>query len=299
MNTKTARTFPTDHIDTRADGAVLYQMAPCASTQMMGYIIRTKGGRLFLIDGGTKKETDAFLALARRAVGCPDGEKLHIDGWFLTHPHDDHIDVLIDTVSNRLNTVEIEHLWYNFPSTAYQEKYENHFSYTCRDFDAIRGIIEPFATVVHPGDVFDYDDVRFEILTEPDETITVNTGNNSSVCIRVTIEGQTILFLGDMGVEQGQAFLAKYGEENVKADFVEMAHHGQNGVDYPVYAAIRPKACLWCAPDWLWTNNAGGGYGTGPWKTLHVRCFMDDLGVKHHFVEKDGIWEIPLPYHFD
>ena len=80
---------------------------------------------------------------------------------------------------------------------------------------------------------------------------------------------------------------------------VQMAHHGQDGVDYSVYSAIAPKACLWSTARWLWTNNAGGGYGTGPFKTFGVRCFMEDLGVKHHFVQKDGVWEIPLPYAFE
>ena len=282
----------------RHTGAAMYQMAPCSNTQMMGYVVRTSDNRLYCIDGGTPAETETFLSLCRAAISCPDGEKLHIDGWFLTHPHNDHIDVFMETVRKHLDTVEIGQVYYNFPSTEYQEKYEQIFAYTCHEFDALRETVKPFETVVHPGDVFDFGSVRFDILTEPDETITKNTGNNSSVCIRMTLEGQTVLFLGDMGVEEGQAFLEKYGEDGLKADFVEMAHHGQNGVDYPVYAAIQPKACLWCAPDWLWTNNAGNGYGTGPWKTLHVRCFMQDLGVKYHFIEKDGIWEIPFPFAF-
>ncbi len=280
------------------EGAALYQMAPCKGSQMMGYIIRTAGGKIFCVDGGTRDECDAFLALARKASGCSADRKLYIDGWFLTHPHNDHIDTFIETVERHLDTVEIAHVWYNFPSTAYQEQYEQIFAYTCHDFEKILDAIAPFATIVHAGDVFSYDDIRFDILTEPDETILVNTGNNSSVAIRATLEGQRILFLGDMGVEEGQNFLAAYGEEGLRADFVEMAHHGQNGVDFPVYMAIRPKACLWCTPEWLWTNNPGGGYGSGPWKTFSIRCCMEDMGVKHHFVQKDGIWEIPLPYAF-
>ena len=280
------------------EGAALYQMAPCSASQMMGYLLRTADGKLFCIDGGTKAETDAFLALARQVVRCPAGERLHIDGWFLTHPHNDHIDVFIDCVKRHKDDVDIAAVYYNFPSTEYQETYEKIFAFTCHDFGEILDDIAPFARIVHTGDVLDFGSVTFEILSEPDESIHVNTGNNSSVAIRASLEGQTVLFLGDMGVEEGNAFLARYGEDGVKADFVEMAHHGQNGVDVTLYGAIAPKACLWCTPDWLWKNDAGGGYGTGPWKTLVTRCYTDDLGVKHHFIEKDGIWEIPLPYAF-
>ena len=282
----------------RNDGAALYQMKPCCGSQMMGYVIRTRDNRLFCIDGGTKNETETFLALCRAAISCPASEKFPIDGWFLTHPHNDHIEVFMETVRSHSDTVEIKKVYYNFPSTVYQETFEKNSAYTCRDFDAIRETINPFECIVHRGDCFDFGTVRFDILTEPDESITVNTGNNSSVCIRMTLEGQTVLFLGDMGIEVGKRFLEIYREEDIKADFVQMAHHGQNGVDYSVYQAIAPKACLWCAPDWLWANNAGQGYGTGPFKTIQTRCFMYDLGVKHHFVEKDGIWEIAFPFSF-
>ncbi len=35
------------------------------------------------------------------------------------------------------------------------------------------------------------------------------------------------------------------------------------------------------------------------WKTFHVRCCMEDIGVKHHFIEKDGIRKVPLPFDFN
>lgn len=277
----------------------LYQMAPCGASQMMGYLVATKDGKLFAIDGGTKAETETFLSFARKIQGCKDGEKLHLDGWFLTHAHDDHIDVFLSCMRDHADEIQIDRLFYHFPSTEYQEKYEKIFAYSCHDMDAVQNQIRDFAVIVHAGDSFDFGEVRFDILTEPDESITVNTGNNTSVAIRMTMDGQTVLFLGDMGVEQGEAFLKHYGADALKSDFVEMAHHGQNGVDFPVYEAIRPKACLWCTPDWLWKNDAGQGYGTGPWKTLIVRCWMQDLGVRYHFIEKDGIAEISFPFSFE
>ena len=106
--------------------------------------------------------------------------------------------------------------------------------------------------------------------------------------IRVTGASRT-----DAGVKEGEALLRQYGQ-SLHADYVQMAHHGQNGVSLEVYRAINPSACLWSTPDWLWQNDSGTGYGSGPWKTFSVRCFMQDLGVNRHFVAKDGVWEIPL-----
>ena len=109
----------------------------------------------------------------------------------------------------------------------------------------------------------------------------------------MTLGGKTVLFLGDLGIEGGEKLLAMHGDA-LKSDYVQMAHHGQNGVTRPVYEAAAPSACLWCAPDWLWDNNAGKGYNTHTWQTVIVRGWMEEMGVKTHYVIKDGDHEIEL-----
>ena len=69
-----------------------------------------------------------------------------------------------------------------------------------------------------------------------------------------------------------------------------MAHHGQNGCDKPFYEAVSPDICLWSTPSWVWSNVNG----TGPLKTLVVREWMKDLGVKENYVSKDGTSVIEL-----
>ena len=67
-----------------------------------------------------------------------------------------------------------------------------------------------------------------------------------------------------------------------------MSHHGQNGVDKDVYRIIDPEICLWPTPQWLWDNDSGTGYNTGTWKTIETRGWMQELGVKINYIEKDG-----------
>ena len=102
--------------------------------------------------------------------------------------------------------------------------------------------------------------------------------------------GKRLLFLGDLGVEGGNRLLNEYRNNpgELRADIVQMAHHGQSGVDRNVYEAVRPTICLWCAPAWLWNNDNGGGVNSGNWKTLEVRNWMRQLGAKTHVVAKDG-----------
>lgn len=123
-----------------------------------------------------------------------------------------------------------------------------------------------------------------------------NVINNSSTVLRCDIGEQRVLFLGDLGEEVSDRFLSMWSEEELRSDFVQMAHHGQNGVTKEVYEKIQPKVCLWPTPKWLWENDPGTGYGTGPWNTLKTRAWMEELGVKKHFKTHEGVTEIHFPY---
>ena len=129
------------------------------------------------------------------------------------------------------------------------------------------------------------------MLLEPDESIKQNEVNNSSVVLRIEAADRSLLILGDLGVEGGDRLLATNPSELIKADYVQMAHHGQNGVGKNVYEAIDPDYCLWPTPDWLWENNAGRGYDTHIWKTIVTRGWMSELGIKWHYIMKDGTQE--------
>jgi len=116
---------------------------------------------------------------------------------------------------------------------------------------------------------------------------------------RMEAAGQSVLFTGDLGVEGGNQTLETVFAEKLRADFVQMAHHGQNGVGRNFYEAVLPKGCFWSTPVWLWNNDAGKGYNTHSWKTVEVRGWMEELGVKTHFINKDGTCVVTLPYRFD
>jgi hypothetical protein len=71
-----------------------------------------------------------------------------------------------------------------------------------------------------------------------------------------------------------------------------MAHHGQGGVSKEFYEYIGVKRCIWPTPLWLWNNDRGEGFDTGPYLTVRTREWMDEMGVTEHIVEKDGIQKI-------
>ena len=103
-----------------------------------------------------------------------------------------------------------------------------------------------------------------------------------------------MIFLGDLGYEGGEQLLEQTDRELLRADMVQLAHHGQDGVGREVYDAIGADYCFWCTPEWLWNNDNGLGYDTHCWKTIVTRGWMSDIGVKWHYISKDGTQEAPF-----
>ncbi len=111
--------------------------------------------------------------------------------------------------------------------------------------------------------------------------------------IKMTTQQNTILFLGDTG-EESASKLIKNQKNKLKADIVQMAHHGQNGASKELYEIIQPATCLWPTPYWLWINDSGEGEDSGPWKTKETRQWMEDLKVTNNIIEKDGNIKIQI-----
>jgi hypothetical protein len=112
---------------------------------------------------------------------------------------------------------------------------------------------------------------------------------------RVTLGGKTVLFTGDAGVEAGKKVLRMYGGTGkLKSDYVQMAHHGQAGCDRDFYEEVAPKGAFWCAPDWLWNNDAGKGFNTHVFKTVEVRGWMEEIGVTENYVIMNGTQVVEL-----
>ncbi|MBR5626285.1 MAG: hypothetical protein IKW74_01530, partial [Thermoguttaceae bacterium] len=137
------------------------------------------------------------------------------------------------------------------------------------------------------------DNITVTVLNDYNLELTSNPINNSSIVFRVDTGKTSLLFLGDLGKEAGDALLNSQ-PELLKCDIVQMAHHGQQGVDEKFYQHVNPRICLWPTPDWLWDNNSGNGYDTGPWKTLETRAWMEKLNIEANYIEKDGLIKLEI-----
>jgi hypothetical protein len=147
--------------------------------------------------------------------------------------------------------------------------------------------------------------MKFEILNDAIIEEHFPTVNPTGIVIKAHFPERQVLFLGDLDAFSENIFAERYGTEKLRCDIVQMAHHGHMNVGMNVYAAIAPTACMWCCADWLYDEPEVPKYLENREKlrkmgrirmygTAVTRKWMEQLGVKEHYVTKDGTNRIVL-----
>lgn len=283
---------------------LLYQITE-TSRFMMSFVLVTKENNAIVIDGGR----EADMPLLKEYIAGR-----HISAWILTHAHNDHIDGFISEFKkNRLSDFDIEKVYYRFPPYHELKGREDvpDVGYFNRELDEILPAfleIEPelskIAHVVNQGEQIAIDECTIDFIFAYHDGLFSNLMNDASLVFSIKTPNKKVLFLGDLGPEGGDV-LYEESRHLLKADIVQMAHHGHMNVGMEVYAEIMPEACMWCCPDWLydeceippylenreklWEMGRQRMYGTAV-----TRRWMDILGVKTHYVTKDGTNVIEL-----
>lgn len=264
-------------------GATLTLLAPATQSQNLSCVIQTKNGSVIVVDGGLREDADHLVETIQEKGG-------KVAAWLITHPHSDHIGALTEILNRNPIPIEIQGIYYSFFERDMYARGENmgrmdNFDHLMTAFQKIDS--QRLHGSLDKGQEIQVDDVTIKVMNKPYRTLH-NTFNNSSIAYRIDINGKRILFLGDMGWDAGQNLLKQWPSEELKADVVQMAHHGQDGVEEGLYRVINPEICLWPTPDWLWDNVKDGEKGKGPWKTLTVRSWMENMNVKRNLCVKDG-----------
>lgn len=265
--------------------ATLWQLPEQTRTQMMSYVVKTSKGGVIVIDGGVAGDASYLKAFIKR-LGS------HVEAWFITHPHIDHCSALAAILSDP-DGILVGRMYASLPSVEWVHENEPGGSSVLRAFNQATSEAGKCVNELVPGELLTFDEVCIEVLAVKNPEIRANALNNSSVVLRVSDPRKSVLFLGDLGPEAGEKLLASKYAKRLRADYVQMAHHGQNGVTEDFYKAVSPSYCLWATPKWLWENDQGKGPGTGPWKTLEVRAWMEKMQIKRNYVTWiDGLVEI-------
>lgn len=191
--------------------------------------IELPNGKNVLIDGGPSKSSHSLLAQFMTMQNVTK-----IDYVVLTHPHSDHYKGLY-WVFNNFSVGRF-----------YDTKMDNTTSKTdnlLRDQINTRGV-----SVTYPaaGDTLDWDpavQVRvFNSCPEPVQSDDGNNINNCSIAVKMSYQGSSALFTGDMEATVESVLIGKFGKE-LQSDVLKVAHHGsKTATSVPFLAAVKPAA---------------------------------------------------------
>lgn len=262
------------------NGIDLVQLSSQTKSQMMGYIIKTKNDKVIVIDGGTKGDSDNLLRYIKEY-----GNK--VDYWFLTHPHIDHVGAFENIIENK--EIEIKNIYVTLNDLEFVKINDTKRLETSEELYEILksdNVVDKVKEV-NLNEIINVDNVKIDVLGIKNPEITNNAGNNSSMVLKFYINDKSILFLSDTGIESGDKLIKNQGDK-LKSDYVQMAHHGQSGVNENVYKLVEPKYCLWPTPDWIWNNDNGNGEDSGNLKTKETREWISKLNVEKNYIAKDG-----------
>lgn len=268
--------MPVSAKSTRGSGFTMWQIPSHRNTIGNSYVFRTNGGKVIVMDGGFPEEEFTL----RGFLGALGNE---VEAWFISHPHDDHMGALWEILKQGTQDLRIKAIYHSSLIDKVIDAESTEAEKTRDFYERLSKCDSKVTDIQQPGDIFDFDGMQLKILSVSND-FTVNPYNNSSMIMRVWDKRKSAVFLGDAGVECGKKVLASPYKADLDCDYLQMAHHGQNGCDEDFYRSIKFRACLWPTPLWVWNNDQGKGFNTGILNTIKTRDWMDRLQIKEHHV---------------
>ena len=267
-------------ISCEKESFVLWQLPSQIDSIGNSYVVQTANGKVIVMDGGFEAEKDYL----RGFIDALGGK---VDAWIISHPHDDHITAIIALLENPKG-LKIDKIYHSrFPDVLIDAESEKAAEIPRKFYSLLDNATDIEVVDCHCGDEFEIDGVNFKILSEKNpEMANRNPYNNSSMAYKMWDSKKSFIFLGDLGVEGCQKLLDSEYAKDLECDYLQMAHHGQDGCDKKFYQTVKFRACLWPSPKWVYNAPMGR------LKTAEVRGWMKELGITEHYVSNEGLARI-------
>jgi len=250
------------------------QFGDNVGSQMMSFTIEGNKNGLVIIDGGYQDNNEQYEFLIEKIKKNNNV----VDSWIITHFDSDHggqfirivkeKDIKIKSVYVPDTPEDMELLKENAP---FENEWEVYEEYLKLDI--------PQVVKVHPGDTFKFIDLKMNVLCSYEDWIdqkTDNLMNNGSIVFKIYGNRENLLFCGDVQNKAIEDYLLQRYGPNLKADFLQVGHHGNNNFDEAFYRTVSPRFTFFCAPDWLMENKRNE-----TWYTVKEnRALLEKLGAK-------------------
>lgn len=256
----------------------------------MCLITQLSDGSFFVVDSGhylQYNDNDRIYNFMRERT--PEGEKVVVSGWLVTHAHSDHISKLYDFIKYNRHDVVIEAIYSNLVSNDYasdewgvEEKglAEKFFSLLERTKDVRK-------VKVHSGQSFFIRDARIDVLCTHEDVYpeTIKEYNDSSAVVMMTLENTRIFIPGDASGLESKILAERFGKE-LECDVLQVSHHGHRGLLSDCYELLKGKLALFPITQIKFDEAM---------PKVPANSVVLDL-ADEYYVSSNGTVVVPLPY---
>ena len=236
-------------------------------SQLMFYTMEDGEGHVIVVDGGWSSAAD-YVKQVLKGLGN------HVDAWIITHPHRDHAGAFCEIYKDpgKLKIDQVYAVDMASPELCLENApWDETEVYTKWLELEIENL-----TYVHAGDTFDVAGLDFQIFNAYGDYVDEMSDdllNDGSMMFKVTAKEESMLFCADVGKAMSDYLLETYGDA-LKAEYIQMGHHGNGGLKKDFYKSIGAKVAFFDAPSWLMNDT------TGAYSTPDNRYFMTQNGAE-------------------
>ncbi len=216
----------------------------------MCFIVRCADGSWFIVDSGhyfQMNDNDRIHKFMRDRT--PEGERIRISGWFLSHAHSDHVSKFCDFLRYNMDDCDLEAVYYNFPHPYPPEgagwgKGGNNL-FILNIADQLAALSQIPKIKLHTGQRFAVRNLSFTVLCTHEDVFPNESRdfNNTSTVLMMEAEGTKVLFCGDASDDESKIMVSRWGEL-LKCDILQVAHHGHFGCSAEFYELTKAPAAL-------------------------------------------------------
>lgn len=255
----------------------------------MCLLIQCPDRSFFIVDSGhylQMNDNDRIHKFMRERT--PEGQKIVVNGWFISHAHTDHISKLIDFLKYNTDDVIIEGFYQNLIRADYETDSDNHEENEMAE--KLFRILEEYPAPVyklHSGMRFHIRNLTFDVLCTHEDIFPahIDDYNDSSCVITVTVNGSRVFIPGDAAVLSSAVLEARY-KEALRSDVVQVSHHGHTGLSASCYSLIGADTAVFPVTRIMFEQDL-------PRHEANRRVI--ELASEYH-ITGDGTVAIPLPY---
>ncbi len=206
----------------------------------MSLIFLLEDGRFIIVDGGGHNKTSLNSLYTTLQDLAPDKDNITVAAWIITHAHSDHVGTFLKfTEAGYHKSIRVENIIHHLVSADEDRTLQTREAFAAEYTNT--NIIK-----AHTGQKIYAGGAEIEMLFTFADLMpsAVDDLNATSVMFRVTVQGKTVMILGDSTTYTSGHLVKTYGNY-LKSDIVQVAHHGKTGGTVALYEKIDADVLLW------------------------------------------------------